>query len=190
MQKNKVRKIIGRCTLIHSVDSIELAQKISECSIEMKVITRILLQVNTSGERNKQGMSVAECQAACQDFLSLPNLAIEGLMTIAPLTQESEILHDCFSELKRLQQDLRKAHEGTGFHILSMGMSNDYSIAIAEGATLLRIGSLNIQSNCLNKLLLICTSFVTPPIVASDLLINKNSLLRSKNLSSLHRRHN
>lgn len=138
LQKNKVRKIIGRFVLIHSVDSYELALKISECSQEAGVETAILLQVNVSGEASKHGFTETELLKNFEKLKSLPYLKIEGLMTMAPLTEDNTVIRECFSGLKRLQQQLNLS-------TLSMGMSHDYTIAIEEGSTMLRIGSALFQ---------------------------------------------
>lgn len=134
LQSNKARKAVGVFSLIHSIDSYILAKKISIISGENSLTTAILLQVNTSGEQSKQGMTIEECLEKYRDFADLPHLKIEGLMTIAPNTEDQKVIGDCFSKLRVLKEKLGLKH-------LSMGMSNDFPIAIAEGATLLRIGS-------------------------------------------------
>ncbi|MBA3603131.1 MAG: YggS family pyridoxal phosphate-dependent enzyme [Parachlamydiaceae bacterium] len=141
LQKNKVRKAISMSALIHSVDSLELARKIAKCSFEASLTTNILIQVNTSGERTKQGMTIEECKAACDEILNFPCIAIQGLMTIAPLTEDKTLIHSCFASLRKLQETLKECYGAQTFPHLSMGMSHDYLIAIEEGATLLRIGS-------------------------------------------------
>jgi len=146
LQKNKVRKALAKCSLIHSVDSFELAAKISQCSQEMGTCTHILLQVNTSGEKSKQGLSVDECLQQCELFRSLPHLSIDGLMTMAPLTNDSLVIRKSFQNLRLLKQELQKRFGSDCFSHLSMGMSQDYPLAIAEGATLLRIGSIFFQN--------------------------------------------
>lgn len=147
LQKNKVRKIISHFSLIHSVDTFELAKKISECSLETSVVTRILLQVNTSGETSKQGMTCEECLEASEKILVLPNLSVEGLMTMAPLTEDTAYIQFCFQRLRLLRDHLQKCYGMPTFQHLSMGMSQDYPQAIAEGATLLRIGSALFNSS-------------------------------------------
>ncbi len=134
LQSNKVGKAIGRFSLIHSVDSCELAQKISLASIQNSCTTPILLQVNTSGEPSKQGFTSDTCRRHFLDLSRLPGISIDGLMTMAPLTDDTNVIRACFSHLRILRDDLKLRH-------LSMGMSHDFPIAIEEGATLLRIGS-------------------------------------------------
>lgn len=141
LQRNKVRKVIAHFSMIHSVDTFELAQKISECSCEASLTTRILLQVNTSHEATKQGMTEEECLRISEKILTLPNVSVEGLMTMAPLTEDTAHIRLCFHTLKKLRDQLQKCYGISYFQHLSMGMSHDYPQAIAEGATLLRIGS-------------------------------------------------
>ncbi|MBA3958663.1 MAG: YggS family pyridoxal phosphate-dependent enzyme [Parachlamydiaceae bacterium] len=140
LQLNKVRKAIGKFTLIHSVDTPELAQKISSCSLEQNLKTAILLQVNTSGELSKHGLSVEQWRKAFASVLALPGVHIEGLMTIAPLVEDKETIRRCFASLREFRDELEKQYK-ISLPKLSMGMSHDYQIAIQEGATLLRIGS-------------------------------------------------
>ena len=134
IQTKKTKNIVGNFALIHSVDSVKLAKNISKYSIKQNVITNILLQVNTSEEKTKRGFSSSECLDYFEELKSLPNLNIKGLMTIAPFTNDKNCIRRCFSDLRELRDKLKLEH-------LSMGMSNDYKIAIAEGATMLRIGS-------------------------------------------------
>lgn len=142
LQKNKVRKVIENFDLIHSVDTFELAKKISDCSLELNHVTHVLLQSNTSGEHSKHGYSPKQWKECFEALLALPNISIDGLMTMAPLTEDASIIKNCFSSLRLLQEELNSMAKGkVRLHHLSMGMSHDYKIAIAEGATLLRIGS-------------------------------------------------
>lgn len=142
LQKNKVRKVIGKFSLIHSVDSLELAEKIATCSKEMNLETKILLQVNTSGESTKHGLSIRQWRNRFEKVLSLSNISVEGLMTIAPFSHDPETIRTCFKKLRTFRDELQKiAGEKSFLRHLSMGMTNDYPIAIEEGATLLRVGS-------------------------------------------------
>lgn len=134
LQKNKVNKVIGRFHLIHSVDTFELAEKISKASQEANLITSILLQVNTSGEISKQGLSIEEWRHLYNKTSQLEGINIKGLMTMAPLTQDEDVIRNTFRQLKQFSDELK-------LPIVSMGMSQDYKIAIQEGATLLRIGT-------------------------------------------------
>lgn len=127
LQTNKVKKAIGKFKLIHSVDSYELAEKISNASIKIP----ILLQVNTSGESTKHGLSPQE---NLEKFFRLPGVSVEGLMTMAPFVENEAVIRDCFVKLRNLRDQYGLKH-------LSMGMSHDWRIAIEEGATILRIGT-------------------------------------------------
>lgn len=148
LQKNKVRKAIGNFVLIHSVDSYELAQKISSCSLDANTETSLLLQVNTSGEISKHGLNVEECKNQLENLMNLPAIKIKGLMTMAPLTQDEHIIHNCFSDLRNLRDRLEEQTGNTcKFPYLSMGMSQDFQIAIEEGATHLRIGTALFEPN-------------------------------------------
>ncbi|MFN0064689.1 MAG: YggS family pyridoxal phosphate-dependent enzyme [Chlamydiales bacterium] len=133
LQRNKVSKVVGRFHLIHSVDNVELACAISQKSSKD---TSILLQANTSGELAKGGLSPEEWIRAFPEVHALPHLVIKGLMTMAPMTENKEIIRHCFAGLRRLQKQL-----GAPLPILSMGMSQDYPIAVEEGSTLVRIGT-------------------------------------------------
>ncbi len=135
LQRNKVAKAIGRFAMIHSVDTIPLAEKISSCSAEAHVTTKVLLQVNVSGEESKQGFTKEECRKALPHLLNLPGISIQGFMTMAPLTEDRSLVRSCFRGLS----DFRKEAAPSLPH-LSMGMSSDYEIAIEEGATLIRVG--------------------------------------------------
>lgn len=142
LQKNKIRKVVDRFALIHSIDSFELAEKISSVSVEKGCITSILLQVNVSGELSKHGFSRDELLENFNKLLNLPNLKIEGLMTMAPLIEDENIIRRCFSGLRLLLEKLNEdLPQECKLKILSMGMSHDYKLAIEEGATHLRIGS-------------------------------------------------
>lgn len=134
LQKNKVRKVMGKFALIHSVDTPELAKKISECSLETGLKTPILLQANTSGEESKHGLSFEEWLEKFGEMKQLEGIDIRGLMTIAPLMDDENTIRHSFAKLRELGERLKLKH-------LSMGMSQDYPLAIAEGATLLRIGT-------------------------------------------------
>lgn len=138
LQKNKVAKAIKNFSLIHSVDTFPLAMKISECSRERGVVTPILLQVNTSGEATKHGLSEEQWQPHVEALVHLPAIRIEGLMTIAPFVEDEKSIRSCFARLRQMR-------DRYGFRHLSMGMSHDYRIAIQEGATLLRIGTAIFQ---------------------------------------------
>jgi pyridoxal phosphate enzyme (YggS family) len=142
LQSNKVGKAISAFHLIHSVNTPLLAQKISQASQTQGITTSILLQVNTSGEKSKQGLSAEEWQHSLEAINQLSHLKIEGLMTMAPYTEDQRVIRSCFRQLYQLREAWRgQMKDPLLFQHLSMGMSHDYLIAIEEGATLLRIGT-------------------------------------------------
>jgi hypothetical protein len=143
LQKNKVSKVLGKCALIHSVDTFELASKISELSARTAIETSILLEVNISGEATKQGMQKEQWKRCFEAILSLPSIHVKGLMTMAPLTQDEGVVRRCFAGLREFRDELivKNGLHADALRHLSMGMSNDYRLAIAEGATLLRVGT-------------------------------------------------
>lgn len=142
LQKNKVRKAIGVFALIHSVEDLALAQKISECSKEKGVETHVLLEVNTSGEATKHGLKEEEWQEVFQEVVALPNLVVEGLMTLGPHVSDSEVIRASFRSLRMLKEALNGLlPKEKQMHHLSMGMSGDYLIAVEEGATIVRVGA-------------------------------------------------
>ena len=134
LQKNKVNKAIGHFGLIHSVDNPELAAKIAKSSEAANVTTSILLQVNTSGEASKQGLNPEAWRPYLESLFALKNIEIKGLMTMAPLTEDTALIRQTFRTLREFRDELN-------LPLLSMGMSHDYKIAIEEGANLLRIGT-------------------------------------------------
>lgn len=142
LQANKVNKVVGTFHLIHSVDSVELACKISAASQKRGVVTPILLEVNTSGEESKHGLNEEEWLMHLKEIDQLPNICLKGLMTMAPLTDDRERIRSCFRSLRQLRDKFKtQLKDPAQFEELSMGMSHDYEIAIQEGATLLRIGT-------------------------------------------------
>jgi pyridoxal phosphate enzyme (YggS family) len=141
LQSNKVSKVVGEFSLIHSIDSLDLAKKISRASVNRHVETHVLLQVNTSQEASKHGMSPDELKGCFEEMIALPNLSVDGLMTMGPLSGDEARVRRCFAELKQLFDDLNRTLPRP-MSELSMGMSQDYKIAIQEGATMVRIGSL------------------------------------------------
>lgn len=145
LQTNKVKMIAPFVHYIHSVDSVRLAQEISKVAVNLGRIIDILLQVNTSGEESKSGCEPHEIFPLAEAALSLPNIRVRGLMTIAALSDDVEVVRPMFRLLRSLRDELRikfpeAALQGT-FDELSMGMSGDYEAAIQEGATMVRIGT-------------------------------------------------
>lgn len=140
LQTNKVRKVIGRFALFHGVDNTALALQMNRIAGEFGVTASILLQVNVSGEESKFGFTPTSLSAALEELLPLPNLRIEGLMTMAPFSENPESARPVFEGLRKLRDEL-SATTGYPLRELSMGMSGDFEQGIAEGATIIRIGS-------------------------------------------------
>lgn len=142
LQSKKVNRFLPLAGLIHSVHHPDLAKKVNDHCQKFHHVQRVLLQVNTSGEQTKQGLSPSDWKNYLHELRRMPFLQIEGLMTMAPLTEDKAIIRNCFRELSFLLDEWRPyMREPERFIELSMGMSQDYPIAIEEGATYLRIGS-------------------------------------------------
>ncbi|MFZ5626002.1 MAG: YggS family pyridoxal phosphate-dependent enzyme [Bacillota bacterium] len=134
LQTNKVKYIIDRIHLLHSLDRWELAREISKRASARGLVLKALIQVNVSGEETKHGLAPGDVPVFYREVQELPGLQIEGLMTMAPFVVDAEQARPYFRQLRELARELGLKH-------LSMGMSNDYQVAIEEGATLVRIGS-------------------------------------------------
>lgn len=142
LQRNKVKYIVGKVSLIHSVDSLRLAEEISKESVKNNVISNILLEVNVAGEESKWGGSLEETIELVRQAAQLPNVKIEGLMTVAPYVENPEENRQVFVKLKKLSVDIAKQNiDNVNMSVLSMGMTGDYMVAAQEGATLLRVGT-------------------------------------------------
>lgn len=142
LQRRKVRSIIGLFDLIHSVDSLELAQEIDRRAAEAGHVQDVLLEVNVGGESSKAGFHPDDLEPAIPAIAGLSHVRIKGLMTIPPPTQEAEAARVYFRKLRTLGEAVAARQiPGVAMEDLSMGMSNDYRVAIEEGATLVRIGS-------------------------------------------------
>ncbi|MBM3207643.1 MAG: YggS family pyridoxal phosphate-dependent enzyme [Chlamydiae bacterium] len=140
IQSNKINKLVGNFFLIHSVADVKTAKAISDKSIQKGVVQNILLQVQVVKDPSKQGFALDELLTVISEITNLPGVCVKGLMTIAPHTEDKTIIRRCFSGLRSLRSQL----QDKGFELseISMGMSSDFDIAIEEGATYLRIGSL------------------------------------------------
>lgn len=140
LQRNKVRNVIPAADYIHSVDSLQLASEINRYAARNNKVQKILLQVKTSEEESKFGIQnrseLIDLARYCGEF---SNIRLEGLMTIAPLTEDKKLIRQSFSQLRKLKDELNS--QGFSLKELSMGMTSDFEIAIEEGATMLRIGS-------------------------------------------------
>ena len=140
LQSNKVKYIIDKVTMIHSVDSIKLANQINSEAIKHNLTMDILLEVNVSGETSKFGFKVDEVYNAMTEIGEMTNVNIKGLMTVAPFTEVPEDVRCYFRELRELLVDITKKSTDNSY-MLSMGMSVDYAIAIEEGTSHIRIGT-------------------------------------------------
>jgi pyridoxal phosphate enzyme (YggS family) len=140
LQKNKIRHALPLFEMIHSVDSLDLAQAIDRIAQEDGLDSRILLEVNVAGEGSKFGFKAATLRAELESLLMLSRLSIEGLMCIPPLAEEAEASRKYFVELRELRDAIEKEFQ-VKLPQLSMGMTNDYSVAVEEGATLVRVGT-------------------------------------------------
>ncbi len=142
LQRNKVKYLMGKSYLIHSVDSLRLAQEISAQSVKHGVETDILIEVNIAGEETKFGISGEETIQLVTEAAKLPNIHIQGLMTIAPYVEDPEENRMYFRKIKELSVDIAdKKIDNVHMRILSMGMTGDYEVAIEEGATMVRVGT-------------------------------------------------
>lgn len=142
LQTNKVREMIGRFPYVHSLDRLSLAQELNKRGVAAGVVTKCFLQVNISGEESKHGLAPDEAADFLNAVVDLPNIEVIGLMTMAPYTENSEETRPVFRGLRELRDRLREKNiPNAPLLHLSMGMSNDYEVAVEEGATFIRLGS-------------------------------------------------
>ena len=142
LQRNKVRQVLPIVSLIHSVDTLRLAEEINNAASKMNLFPKVLLQVNASNEPQKYGVPVGAATYLAEQMETLTHLKLVGLMTMAPLTRDKDVVRACFVRTAELFAEMRgEKIVGPQFTELSMGMSSDYEVAVEEGATILRIGS-------------------------------------------------
>ena len=142
LQTNKVKYIIDKVKMIHSVDSMKLAEEISKRAKQANVNMDILVEVNMAGEESKFGVSPKETLSLIQNIAFLDNISVKGLMTVAPFVDNPEENRDCFRRMKQLLVDINSEKiDNVHMNVLSMGMSNDFEVAIEEGATIVRVGT-------------------------------------------------
>lgn len=142
LQRNKVKAVISEACLIHSVDSIRLAEQISKEASSRKITVSVLLEVNIANEETKYGFKSEETEDALIRISKLPNIIVRGLMTSAPIVSDPEENRQYFKALKQLCVDLKaKNIDNTSMDFLSMGMTGDFEVAIEEGATHVRVGT-------------------------------------------------
>ena len=142
LQSNKIKYVINRAVLIHSIADVELLKEINEAALKNNKIMEVLLQVNTSNEDSKQGFTEPELVKALEKARQLTNIKVVGLMCMAPLVADEEIINETFSLAKQWYDKY-----DDNFKYLSMGMSHDYILALKNGANMLRIGSLLFQED-------------------------------------------
>ena len=142
LQRNKVKYIIDKVDLIHSVDSVRLAETIEKEAAKHNLTANILIEVNVANESTKFGLAKEETIALVKEIATLPNIIIKGLMTVAPYVDDPEENRQIFRSLKQLFIDINKENiDNVIMSELSMGMTNDYMVAIEEGATMVRVGT-------------------------------------------------
>jgi len=150
LQTNKVRDVVQLATLIHSVDRLELAQEIDRRAAQIGKHQKVLMEVNVAGEASKHGVHLQDAEPLLRQINERPHLEIIGLMTVAPFYEELEKVRPFFATLRTLRDDLQ---QNTGIQLpeLSMGMSHDFTIAVEEGATMVRIGTALFGPRTTNK---------------------------------------
>ncbi len=142
LQRNKVKYIIDKVDLIHSVDSVRLAETIEKEAARQNLTVNILIEVNVAGEESKFGVSPEELPEFIDKVAEFSHIRVLGLMTIAPFVEDSEENRRIFEDLRKLSVDIAEKNvDNITMRVLSMGMTNDYSVAIEEGATMIRVGT-------------------------------------------------
>lgn len=142
LQRNKVKYIVDKVSLIHSVDSLRLAEEISKEAVRKNVTVSILIEINVAKEESKFGVMAEAAVSLVEAISQLPNIIVKGLMTIAPYVENSEENRLYFAKLKQIYVDIiHKNIDNVCMEELSMGMTGDYEVAIEEGATLIRVGT-------------------------------------------------
>lgn len=142
LQKNKVKYVVGKAKLIHSVDSFELAEEISKRSMKLDLVQDILIEVNISGEQSKFGVNRQNIKELLEQISVLEGIRVRGLMTMAPNIDDETIVRDVFKSLRILKEEIAAMNLSNIYmDYLSMGMSQDFKWAILEGANIIRVGS-------------------------------------------------
>lgn len=142
LQTNKVKYVVDKAKLIHSVDSMRLAKEIQKEAEKKNIIVPILVEVNIAEEESKYGFKENEVIPFVEEIAKFPNIQVNGLMTIAPFVENPENNRNYFRRLKQLSLDINSKNiDNINMNVLSMGMTNDYKVAIEEGATMVRVGT-------------------------------------------------
>jgi pyridoxal phosphate enzyme (YggS family) len=140
LQRNKAARAVAIADLVHSLDSLRLAEALSAEAVRAGITLPVLVQVNTSGEESKFGLPADKAVDAAGAMAALPGLRLEGMMTMAPFTDDEAVIRRTFAAARRLCEEAARQVPGFG-RALSMGMSNDFEAAVEEGSTLVRVGS-------------------------------------------------
>ena len=142
LQKNKVKYIVDKVYMIHSVDSLELAKVISKEAVKKGICVNILIEVNVANEESKFGITCENVQELALEISKLPGVCLKGLMTVAPYVPNGEENRKVFSKLRKLAVDISEKNiDNISMNVLSMGMTGDYEVAVEEGATFVRVGT-------------------------------------------------
>lgn len=141
LQTNKVKYLVGRVSLIHSLDSFNLAAELNKLWLEREMQCNVLVQVNISGENSKYGLPAGEVCDFIKEVALMPSIRVRGLMTIAPFVEDPERTRPVFRELRLLSENLSLKFPELKLQYLSMGMTNDYTVAVEEGANIIRVGT-------------------------------------------------
>ena len=142
LQRNKVKYVVDKACLIHSVDSVRLAEAIDQEAEKKGIVMPVLVEVNVASEESKFGVRVEECADFIENIAKMEHISVEGLMTIAPFVENAEDNRKYFAKLRELSVDISaKNIDNVNMRDLSMGMTGDYEVAIEEGATMVRVGT-------------------------------------------------
>lgn len=142
LQTNKLKYVVGKTVLIHSVDSLHLAEAIDEASEKRGIVSDILLEVNISGEASKHGIAPEKLEELLRELVYFSHIKVRGLMTVAPYTEQAEENRVYFKKMKQLMVDINSKNiDNIAMDVLSMGMTGDFEVAVEEGATLVRVGT-------------------------------------------------
>jgi len=142
LQTNKIKMVVGRVCMVQSVDSLKLAAAISKQSVKQGVDTGLLIEINIAGEGSKSGIRPEDAEALAREIAELPGVTLRGLMTIPPIWNQYQENERFFAQMQQLFVDIRRKNiDNTCMDILSMGMSDDFAVAIKHGSTLVRLGT-------------------------------------------------
>lgn len=142
LQRNKVKDVVGLVSMIQSVDSLALVKEIEKQCDKRDICMPILIEVNISQEENKYGILLSEVESFVEQCLSFPHIKLQGLMCVGPLSDDQSVIKACFEQMHQCFLSLQKRYGSDVFRYLSMGMSDDYEIALQCGSNMLRLGSL------------------------------------------------